>query len=652
MSGSPEGRSAAAWAVALCLGIVYIVWGSTYAAILIALGGFPPFLLGGIRFLTAGTLLFLFALAARHPLPSRTQLRDAALIGLLLLCVGNGGVVWAEQHVATGLAAVIIATVPLWMIGIDAVHPRGEPLTAKVFASFVLGLAGVAVLMAGGVALGRGSGFWLGVAALLGASFAWALGSIYARHAAKPTSYAVYTALEMLAGGAALTLLATARGEWARLDSARILGPPLWGELYLVFFGSILAFSAYVWLLRAAPPTLVGTYAYVNPVVAILLGIVLFGESLDGWMLAGSAVILMSVVLSQLVRVRRVERASAPAPECVLPKERVGAVLAALLVAGLAASSAHAQTVFPQARSEPSVSMLTIAWRGSVGLVPTSTSDSDRSSASSLPSSVAGAAPRLARRWNVLPGESREELESLRPGTLRRADNAVSALRPSPAAGPDHALREPAEPVLTAPQAGTMAAAVGLALAFDDDLRDFYAEEAEIDELAGATRVGKLFGDGRYTLPPLAAGYLAGRLLGEPSLSAASSHATGAFFIAGAISEIARNSIGRSRPRRTDGSDRFDPFDEDEAFPSGHVTVAWAVAAALAEHTPHRLADIGLYGLATLTTIERVRDDKHWTSDVVAGAVLGTVVGRWVARGRGGLPFEVTNRSLALSLRH
>jgi drug/metabolite transporter (DMT)-like permease len=291
------------------LAVVYLVWGSTYAAIRVALDGLPPFLLGGTRFLTAGALTLLFAAATGPARLSRRQLWQASLVGVLLLACGNGGVVWAEQHVATGLAAVLIATVPLWMVAIDAMHPRGERLTTGVLLSFLLGLAGVGLLMAGGIAIGRGREFWLGVAALMGAAVAWAGGSIYGRHAEKPSSFAAYTAVEMLAGGAALTLLATLRGEWAGLRWSALAGPPLWAQLYLVVLGSLLAFSAYVWLLRAAPPALVGTYAYVNPVVAIGLGILLFDESLDRWTLAGSAVILASVVLAQLARLRAAARA-------------------------------------------------------------------------------------------------------------------------------------------------------------------------------------------------------------------------------------------------------------------------------------------------------------------------------------------------------
>jgi drug/metabolite transporter (DMT)-like permease len=292
------------------------VWGSTYAGIRVALGAFPPMLLGAIRFLTAGGLLLLFALLARHPAPSRRQIRQSAVVGVLLLALGNGGVVWAEQHVATGLAAVIIATVPLWMIVIDAAHSRGERLTAKVLASVLLGLAGVGLLMAGGIALGRGAGFWIGVGCLLVAALSWAGGSIYGRYAENPSSYAMYTAMEMLAGGAALMVGGTVRSEWALLDWSKVAGPPLWGELYLIFFGSLLAFTAYVWLLRAAPPALVGTYAYVNPVVAILLGILLFDESLDVWTVAGSAVILASVVLTQVSRARRPP--APPAPDAAM----------------------------------------------------------------------------------------------------------------------------------------------------------------------------------------------------------------------------------------------------------------------------------------------------------------------------------------------
>jgi drug/metabolite transporter (DMT)-like permease len=313
---APENRAAPRWAVALALGIVYLVWGSTYAAIRVALDGFPPFLLGGTRFLAAGALLLLIALAARRPLPSRRQAKQAAAVGLVLLVVGNGGVVWAEQYVASGLAAVVIATVPLWMVGLDAAHPRGERLTAGVVLSMLLGLAGVGMLMTGGIALGRGTRFWIGVGCLVAASAAWALGSIYARHAEKPVSFATYTAVEMIAAGAALMLLASLRGEWSLVDPGRLVGPPLWANLYLVVFGSLVAFSAYVWLLRAAPPALVGTYAYVNPAVALLLGVFFLGESFDGWTLAGSLVILASVVLTQVARLRGAGRIPSPAPEC------------------------------------------------------------------------------------------------------------------------------------------------------------------------------------------------------------------------------------------------------------------------------------------------------------------------------------------------
>lgn len=303
-AASPTTGPAPRWGVALALAIVYVVWGSTYAGIRVALGGFPPLLLGGIRFLAAGMVMALVVEVARRPGLTRRQVREASIVGILLLSIGNGGVVWSEQYVDSGLAAVIVATVPLWMVGLDALHSRGERLSAGVFLSFLLGLVGVGLLTAGGIALGRDAGFWIGVACLLGGSLAWAVGSLYGRYAEKPASVARYTAVEMLAGGALLTLLGTVRGEWASFEPAAVLGPPLWGELYLIVFGSLVAFSAYVWLLRAAPPALVGTYAYVNPVVAILLGIVLFDERLDRWSTAGTAVILVSVVLTQVFRIR------------------------------------------------------------------------------------------------------------------------------------------------------------------------------------------------------------------------------------------------------------------------------------------------------------------------------------------------------------
>jgi drug/metabolite transporter (DMT)-like permease len=307
------------WQVALALAAVYLVWGSTYAAIRIALGGFPPFLLGGTRFLVAGSLVLGYALAARHPLPTRRQMVGAAIVGVLLLTVGNGGVVWAEQFVDSGLAAILIATVPLWLVAFDALHERGERLRPSVVVGSVIGLAGVALLMAGGLVLDRGPGFWAGVAALLGAAAAWAFGSIFGRYADKPSSFAIYTGIEMLAGGLALTAVGTLIGEWGRMDPDRLAGAPLWANLYLVFVGSLVGFTAYVWLLRSASPAVVGTYAYVNPVVAVLLGVLFLGERLDAWTIAGSAVILLSVVLTQVARTRRTGRPPAPAPECARP---------------------------------------------------------------------------------------------------------------------------------------------------------------------------------------------------------------------------------------------------------------------------------------------------------------------------------------------
>lgn len=299
-----ERTSPPRWQVALALGIVYVVWGSTYAAIRVALDGFPTFLLGATRFLAAGAVLFLIALALRQPFPRRAEARDAAFVGFLFLFLGNGGVVWAEHHVASGLAAMIVATVPLWMVLLDALHPRGARLTAGLAASTLLGLAGVGVLMAGGIAIGRGTGFWLGVLALLGASFAWSVGGIYGHHAAAPRSQMMATAVQMLAGGAALTVGATLNGEWGELDPARIAGAPLWANLYLIVFGSLVAFSAFAWLVRSAPPALVGTYAFVNPVIALLLGALFLGETFDTWMLAGSLLILVAVVSMQMARRR------------------------------------------------------------------------------------------------------------------------------------------------------------------------------------------------------------------------------------------------------------------------------------------------------------------------------------------------------------
>ena len=277
--------------------IVYVVWGSTYLAIRFAIDTLPPFLMAAGRFLVAGGLMWLWAKRRGAGRPTRRQVAAAAVVGLLLLMGGNGGVVWAELRIDSGLAALLVAMVPLWVVTIEWLLPGGRRPRLPLVLGVAGGLAGIVLLVGPAELAGAERVDLWGAGAVVVASLLWSIGSLYASRADLPASARQATALEMLIGGAGLVLVGTLTGEPASLDLAAV-SPLSWAALaYLVVFGSLLAFSAYVWLLRVAPPSKVATYAYVNPVVALLLGWALAGEELTARTLLAAAVILGSVVL-------------------------------------------------------------------------------------------------------------------------------------------------------------------------------------------------------------------------------------------------------------------------------------------------------------------------------------------------------------------
>jgi drug/metabolite transporter (DMT)-like permease len=281
--------------------IVYLVWGSTFLAILFAIQSLPPFLMASSRFLVAGSLLYAWSRFVRgEPSPSRAEWRAAALVGVLLLLGGNGLLVWSEQRIPSGVAALLVGTVPCFMALIDWLRPGGKRPTRYVVAGLLLGLLGLAWLVGPDALMGGGRADFLGAAIVVLGSFSWAAGSIYSRHVATPASPFVSTAMQMLAGGGALLVLSVALGEpWAFDVHAVTLRSAL-GLVYLIVLGSLVAFSAYIWLLRVSTPSKVSTYAYVNPVVAVLLGWALAGEALTVRMLIAAAVIVSGVALITL----------------------------------------------------------------------------------------------------------------------------------------------------------------------------------------------------------------------------------------------------------------------------------------------------------------------------------------------------------------
>ncbi len=282
-------------AVWLALAVVYVVWGSTYLAIRIAVETMPSFLSAAARFLTAGLLLVGYLLVRQGPAGlkvSRRQLASAALVGVLLLTGGNGLVVLGETSVPSGLAALLVAAVPLWMVVLTAFG--GERPKRAELAGVLLGLVGLGVLSAPAIG---GSVAPLGVILIICATLLWAAGSFVSKKIPMPGNVLAASAYQMLAGGFCNLLIGLVRGEQRGLDLGAVSGRSWLAMAYLVLFGSLLAFTAYAWLLRAAPLTLVATYAYVNPVVAVLLGWLILAEPLTGPTLAGGAIVVAGVCL-------------------------------------------------------------------------------------------------------------------------------------------------------------------------------------------------------------------------------------------------------------------------------------------------------------------------------------------------------------------
>jgi drug/metabolite transporter (DMT)-like permease len=294
--------SSARWLVLSAFAIVYLVWGSTYLAIRFALETLPPFSMAAARFLVAGGAMYVFArVVGGAAAPTRAQWKTTAIVGVLLLVFGNGLVVWAELRVPSGMAALIVGVVPCCTVLVDWLRPNGTRPGGRVVMGLVLGLAGLFVLIGPDMIMGGGRADYVGVAALIIASFTWAVGSIYSRHAPMPRSPALATAMEMLAASVGLAILALLHGDFAaHAGTAPISWVSIAGWLYLVVFGSIVAFTAYVWLLQVSTPARVSTYAYVNPVVAIVLGFAIAGEPLTTRMIVAAAVIVSGVVLITL----------------------------------------------------------------------------------------------------------------------------------------------------------------------------------------------------------------------------------------------------------------------------------------------------------------------------------------------------------------
>ena len=276
---------------------VYIVWGSTYLAIHYAVETMPPFLMAGVRFMVGGAIMYVFARATGDRTLGWSGWRAAIILGLFLLVGGNAGVAWAEQWVPSGVAAVLIATTPLWIALLEWIRPGGSRPPHLASAGILLGFLGTAFLVQSGSTQDQSAVDPAGAIVLIGAALSWSIGTLYGRQAKVATSTTMTTAMQMLMGGTMLLLISAVAGEWSRFRLAEVSAASAYGLLYLVVFGGFIGFNAYNYLVKNTTSARLATYAYVNPAVAVFLGWTIAGEPITARMLLAIAIIIVSVVV-------------------------------------------------------------------------------------------------------------------------------------------------------------------------------------------------------------------------------------------------------------------------------------------------------------------------------------------------------------------
>lgn len=284
-----------AWKLLLAFAIIYLVWGSTFLAIRIGVREIPPFLMAGLRFTIAGLAMWAWMRATGTPSPTLREWRDASVVGTLMFLIDYACLFWAEQRVPSGIAAVILAMIPVCITLLEITFLRTQRLTLRLGLGLAIGIIGVVVLMNPWASLGEAPLDRRGVIALLVSCCGWSIGTIVSRRLTLPASKPMSAAAQMLSGGVQLLVLAALAGEFKHFRAQDISSAAWFSLIYLIIAGSIIAFTAYVWLLHYESPTRVGTYAYVNPVVAVILGAVLGGETMGRGTILGTALILISV---------------------------------------------------------------------------------------------------------------------------------------------------------------------------------------------------------------------------------------------------------------------------------------------------------------------------------------------------------------------
>jgi drug/metabolite transporter (DMT)-like permease len=284
------------WKIILAFSIIYFVWGSTFLAIRVGVREVPPFMLAAFRFLVAGLVLYGWMRLKGTAAPSRREWAASCLLGSLIFLVDYGCLFWAEQRVPSGIAAVVLASIPVFITLLEIIFLRTQRLTLRLGSALLVGMCGVAVLMSHSMALAEIPINRAGAAALLIASFSWAVATILTRRLPLPASKPMSAAAQMLLGGIQLLVLAVLSGEFAGFRAQAVSWTAWFALIYLIIAGSIVGFTAYIWLLHYESPTKVGTYAYVNPVVAVVVGHFVGGEVVGPRTLLGTLFVLVSVI--------------------------------------------------------------------------------------------------------------------------------------------------------------------------------------------------------------------------------------------------------------------------------------------------------------------------------------------------------------------
>jgi drug/metabolite transporter (DMT)-like permease len=295
MKNKDSVKAYAAW-LAVCF-----FWGTTYLAIRVAVESYPPALMAGVRFVLAGMILLPFLIWRGHSLPRRRELLDSAIVGIALLTVANGLVVWAEQWVSSGITALVLATLPFWVVAIEAVLPNGERIGTLKIAGILIGFAGLFLLLSPDLRGPVDPNYVNGILALLIAPLSWAAGSTYSKYRRSDASPLMAASFQMLLAGAVLVMIGILSGE----HSSLLFDPRgLLAILYLLIFGSIVGYVCFVYALNKLPSTTVSLYAYINPIIAVVLGKIVFDERLDWTVVAGTAVIFSGILLVQTAPAR------------------------------------------------------------------------------------------------------------------------------------------------------------------------------------------------------------------------------------------------------------------------------------------------------------------------------------------------------------